>query len=571
MRTWLRGKITLLFMTFGLLLAIPAIALASDANVTSVVDVNTPTGAVTLQPGQSENITINMTVTGNQAGTATFEVNQDWELQYDAVTDTYNFVGSNSKEFTVPPQSGGTTTPFSTTGKVSVASGVPAGGPRTLTVGVFDITNTNTTGAKLAAGTSATYDVTVATPPPPSDTTPPTVTAIARADANPTNTTGNLVWNVTFSENVTGVNASDFALANTGLGGTPAITNVSGSGANYSVTASTGSGNGTLGLNLVDDDTIVDGASNKLGGTGTGNGNLTGEEYTIDRTAPTVTATAVKGDAPSFTGANTYAANTWTNKDVRVTFTCADTGGSNLTTTSGNQEKDFTAETSGATATFDGTCADNAGNTAAASDFGPIKIDKSAPTNVAFVGGPDAGGSYDPDSVPDAPTCTANGDISGLASCLVTGYSANAGNHTMTATATDNATNVATANRSYSVLGWDLRGFYQPVDMTITNTAKAGQTVPLKFEMFEKVSGDERTNVSDVKTFAQKVTCGTFTPTEDAIEEYSSGGTSLRYDTTGGQFIFNWQTPKAAGSCFKVTMTPNDTSSNALVANFKLR
>src|SRR5215216_3673378 len=32
MRTYLRGKITLLFMTFGLLLAIPAIALADTIN-----------------------------------------------------------------------------------------------------------------------------------------------------------------------------------------------------------------------------------------------------------------------------------------------------------------------------------------------------------------------------------------------------------------------------------------------------------------------------------------------------------------------------------------------------------
>ena len=50
-----------------------------------------------------------------------------------------------------------------------------------------------------------------------------------------------------------------------------------------------GSGSGTLGLDLVDDDTIEDGAGNKLGGTGTGNGNFTGQVYNIDRAQPTVT------------------------------------------------------------------------------------------------------------------------------------------------------------------------------------------------------------------------------------------------------------------------------------------
>ena len=93
-----------------------------------------------------------------------------------------------------------------------------------------------------------------------------------------------------------------------------------------------------------------------------------------------MTAAAVKGDSPTFAGATAYTAGDWTNKDVRVTFTCADTGGSSLTAGSGNQTQDFTAETSGATATFSGTCADNAGNTASGATFGLIKIDKTAPT-----------------------------------------------------------------------------------------------------------------------------------------------------------------------------------------------
>jgi hypothetical protein len=223
----------------------------------------------------------------------------------------------------------------------------------------------------------------------PPDSIAPTVSSINRASSNPTNTTGNVEWTVTFSENVTGVDTGDFALVNSGLGGSPTISSVT-QGANasvYTVTASSGTDSGTLGLNLNDDDSIADGAGNKLGGTGTGtaggsetgNGSFTGEVYTIDRAAPTVTSAAVKGDAPDFTGATNYVADTWTNKDVRVTFTCADTGGSDLTSASGNDVQTFTTETSGTTATFSGTCADNAGNTAAAATFGPIKIDKSAP------------------------------------------------------------------------------------------------------------------------------------------------------------------------------------------------
>ena len=60
-----------------------------------------------------------------------------------------------------------------------------------------------------------------------------------------------------------------------------------------------GSGDGTLGLNLVDDDTIIDALTNKLGGTGTGNGNSTGETYTIDRTPLAAPASAsIPGAVP---------------------------------------------------------------------------------------------------------------------------------------------------------------------------------------------------------------------------------------------------------------------------------
>ena len=208
------------------------------------------------------------------------------------------------------------------------------------------------------------------------DTTPPTVTSINRSGTSPTNTTGNVTWTVVFSESVTGVGTGDFTLANAGLSG-PAIGTVTGGPTSYTVTASSGTGSGTLGLNLVDDDSIVDGAGNKLGGTNPGNGNFTGEVYVIDRAPPTVTAAAV-----TLPGSAAYTANTWTNKDVRVTFTCADTGGSSLTAGSGNQVQDFTTNTAaaGTTATFSGTCADQAGNSASASTFGPIKIDKTAPT-----------------------------------------------------------------------------------------------------------------------------------------------------------------------------------------------
>ena len=122
------------------------------------------------------------------------------------------------------------------------------------------------------------------------DKTAPTVQSINRVGGTPTNA-GSVDWTVTFSENVSGVNAADFDLIVSGLAGSPSITGVTGSGSSYTVTASTGTGTGTLGLNLDDDDTIVDGAGNRLGGTGADNGDFTGQVYSVDRAAPTATIT----------------------------------------------------------------------------------------------------------------------------------------------------------------------------------------------------------------------------------------------------------------------------------------
>ncbi|MFC7596373.1 PxKF domain-containing protein, partial [Terrabacter sp. GCM10028922] len=127
------------------------------------------------------------------------------------------------------------------------------------------------------------------------------------------------------------------------------------------------------------------------------------------------------------------------------------------------------------------------------------------------------------------------------------------------------------ASATFTIGTWGLKGFYQPVDMSMTslvlNSVKGGSTVPLKFEIF---SGDtELTNTSAVKSFTAKgISCSTSAVLDD-IELTTTGGTSLRYDSTGGQFIQNWQTPKTVGSCIQVTMTAQDNSS--LVAYFKLK
>ena len=125
------------------------------------------------------------------------------------------------------------------------------------------------------------------------DTTPPSVTSITRVDANPTDL-ANVNFAVTFSEAVTGVDVTDFVLTVDGGITGATIVSATGTGQDYFVSVNTGTGDGTLRLDLVDDDSILDSIDNPLGGPGAGNGNFTtGETYTINRStpsAPTVTS-----------------------------------------------------------------------------------------------------------------------------------------------------------------------------------------------------------------------------------------------------------------------------------------
>ena len=108
----------------------------------------------------------------------------------------------------------------------------------------------------------------------------PTVTSITRAGTNPSSA-ASVDFTVTFSESVLDVDMGDLSLTTTGVMGA-SITNVSGSGATRMVTVNTGSGNGTIRLDVVDDDSILDVTNNPLGGAGLANGSfIDGETYSI--------------------------------------------------------------------------------------------------------------------------------------------------------------------------------------------------------------------------------------------------------------------------------------------------
>ena len=289
----------------------------------------------------------------------------------------------------------------------------------------------------------------------------------------------------------------------------------------------------------------TDGAGNK----GSASFNVTVQ----DTTPPVVTVPAdITAEATSPAGATVpFAASATDAVDGPVAVTCTPASGSTFAL---------------GTTTVTCSATDAAGNTGAKA-FN-ITVQDTTPPTITWVGGPANESSHYYGQVPAAPKCTADDAVSGNVLCTIGGYDPAVGPHTLTATATDNAGNSATETRSYTVLAWTLQGFYQPVDMNgVVNVVKGGSTVPLKFEAF--AGPTELTSTSTVKSFVQtKVACDS-AAVLDEVEVTTTGGTALRYDSVAGQFVQNWQTPKTAGVCYKVTMTTSDGST--LSANFKLK
>ena len=151
------------------------------------------------------------------------------------------------------------------------------------------------------------------------DCTAPTVRSIERHDGSQAQgqytSANSLKFRVTFSENVTGVDTSDFSVSGT----TATATGITGSGARYIVTVSGGNLNGfdgTVDLSIASGHGITDQAQNVartplVNALANTTPTFANQTYTVDNTAPTAVLARADGGSGTLSGAF----------DVRVTFT----------------------------------------------------------------------------------------------------------------------------------------------------------------------------------------------------------------------------------------------------------
>jgi hypothetical protein len=199
---------------------------------------------------------------------------------------------------------------------------------------------------------------------------------------------------------------------------------------------------------------------------------------------------------------------------------------------------------------------DVAGNCATAGPIGPFQVDRKAPS--ITITSPTATSYLLHQAVPATYACSDGG--SGVASCtgpVASGSNidtSSAGGKSFTVRATDNVGNSASQTVSYQV-GYQFSGFLPPIDNPSTvNTGKAGRTYPVKFQLTD-ASGAYISSLSAVQSVQYQATaCGSFSadPT-DPLAATATGGTSLRYDASSNQYIYNWATP--GPGCYTLLVT----------------
>ena len=199
---------------------------------------------LTLSGSGAQTLPTDLTVAGNftMSGTATtdapaaltvggnFIIGADNTFTPGTGTVTLNGTAAQTIGGTDPVSFNNLTVTNEASPNITLATNVTVEG--TLT-GTVTLTNTCPTHYTLTSNGGATVV----------DSCPePGVSSINTSDADPTTTGASVDWTVTFSESVTGVDATDFALVEGGGATGTSISGVSGSDTTWTVTASTGAG-----------------------------------------------------------------------------------------------------------------------------------------------------------------------------------------------------------------------------------------------------------------------------------------------------------------------------------------
>jgi hypothetical protein len=291
----------------------------------------------------------------------------------------------------------------------------------------------------------------------------------------------------------------------------------------------------------------------------------------IDKTAPTITATAKKADT------STYTPGSWTNQSVTVHFTCADA----LLGIDGSCPADVTVSNSAAPAgqMVAGAVSDKAGNEAYANLL--VRVDKDAPA--LAITAPANNTTVSTSSVPVAGTAsdspsglqglTANGaPTSVVGGSFTTNVSLACGSNSIKGVATDNAGNETTVWVSVTRSCLWVSPVLHPIatsngsqgNPTATNLSvfKIKSTIPVKFQVYLDQAMTQLMTTPPAGSSARLSfeRYDATTDSSDAVDILPSGNanTDNLFRWTGSpdyQYIYNLATTGKTAGTYRVRLT----------------
>lgn len=346
-----------------------------------------------------------------------------------------------------------------------------------------------------------------------------TVSSVNRVNAATTNAT-TVQYTVTFNATVSGVTTSSFALTTTGVTGA-SISSVSGSGATYTVTVNTGTGDGTIRLD-VNGSGISPTVSNAPF--------ITGQVYTIDKTAPTGSI-SINGGAAYTNNTNVTLTLTGSDANTPLQMAFSIDGGAYTADEAFATTKSLTLPAGDGLKTVSVRLKDAAGNTTVYSD--DITLDATAPNTNILTKPTNPTNSTSATFTFDASEtgCTFQGQLDAGAYVTVTSpltFSGLAeGSHTFNVRAVDAAGNIDGTPATYTWTVDYTAPTISSVNVPTNGYYKTGQLLTFKVNLSE--------NVTVTGTPTLPVTIGSTTVQANYVSGSGTNALTFAYTVQAGE------------------------------------